>query len=226
MYAVQDSHVQLVHLFVELLAEAGHLAADESQVGLGVGQLALQGAILRLDVLQSLPEAGQLSLLFFIKLIQSFLQNTALHTSIAALRQTCSVLPAKHSITQVYCCSSSNLFRPSCKTQHYTSLLLLLVKLVQAFLQNTQHYTRLLPPLVKGVQSFLQNTALIKQSIVAPCQTCSVVPANCIKQSIAFPGQTCSVLPAKHNITHVYCYSCSNLFSPSCKHYIKIVPKK
>ena len=98
MHAVQDSHVQLVHLFVELLAEAGHLAADESQVGLRVGQLALQGAILRLDVLQSLPEAGQLSLLLLVKLVQSFLQNTALHTSIAAPRQTCSVLPAKHYI--------------------------------------------------------------------------------------------------------------------------------
>ena len=76
-------------------------------------------------------------LLLLVKLVQSFLQNTALHTSIAAPRQTCSVLPAKHSITHVYCCSSSNLFSPSCKTQHYTRLLLLLVKLVQSFLQNT-----------------------------------------------------------------------------------------
>ena len=176
MHAVQDSHVQLVHLFVELLAEAGHLAADESQVGLGVGQLALQGAILRLDVLQSLPEAGQLSLLLLIKLVQSFLQNTALHTSIAAPRQTFSVLPAKHSITHVYCCSSSKLFSPSCKTQHYTRLLLLLVKLFQSFRQRRSiiHvYCRSRSNLFSP--SYKQS---IKRSIAAPGQTCSVLLAN------------------------------------------------
>ena len=94
-------------------------------------------------------------------------------------------------------CSSSNLFSPSCKTQHYTRLLLLFVKLVQAFLQNTQHYTRLLLLFVKLVQSFLQNTAL--------------------HTSIDALRQTCSVLPAKHSITQVYCCSSSNLFRPSCK---------
>ena len=121
VHAVQDSHVQLVHLFVELLAEAGHLAADESQVGLGVGQLALQGAVLRLDVLQSLSEAGQLSLLLLVKLVQSFLQT--------------------HSIIRIYCRFWSNLFSRSCKHS-------------------------------------------IKQSIAAPGQTCSVLPANTALKSL------------------------------------------
>ena len=105
-------------------------------------------------------------------------------------------------------CSSSNLFSPSCKTQHYTRLLLLFVKLVQSFLQNTALHT----------------------SIAALRQTCSVLPAkhsitHVYCTSIAAFRQTCSVLPAKHSITNAYCCSSSNLFSPSCKtqHYTSLL---